>query len=75
MIANKLEFEDFRWTLGNYGLILTGEELNSIFSEFDKNETGKVDYSEVINSIRVFYLENVELKHRFRDQSLTRNLN
>ena len=54
MIANKLEFEDFRWTLGNYGLILTGEELNSIFSEFDKNETGRVDYSEDINSIRVF---------------------
>lgn len=47
-----LEKEDFKWGLRNYGVILSSEELNTIFNTFDRNKNGQVDFQEFLAVIK-----------------------
>ena len=44
--------EDFRWGLRNFGIILSNEELGTIFNAFDRNRNGVVDFQEFISVLK-----------------------
>lgn len=48
----KLECDDFRWGLMDYGVSVTKEEATEILNHFDKNGDGKVDFDEFLVCLR-----------------------
>lgn len=49
----KLECDDFRWGLMDYGVSVSKEEAAEILNHFDKNGDGKVDFDEFLGTLRV----------------------
>ena len=49
----KLECDDFRWGLMDYGVNVTKEEATEILTHFDKNGDGRVDFDEFLVTLRV----------------------
>lgn len=49
----KLDVDDFRWGLKNFGISITKEESTQILQSFDKNGDGQVDFNEFMRAIRV----------------------
>lgn len=48
----KLECDDFRWGLMDYGVSVTKEEAAEILTHFDKNGDGRVDFDEFLVTLR-----------------------
>jgi len=51
-IGGSLDMDDFRWGLRNFGIILSNEELGTIFNAFDRNRNGVVDFQEFISVLK-----------------------
>lgn len=51
--SKTLDFNDFRWGLKNYGLNFNNEETKELFTFFDKNKNGSIDFNEFMVTIRV----------------------
>ena len=49
----KLECDDFRWGLMDYGVSVSKEESAEILNHFDKNGDGRVDFDEFLVCLRV----------------------
>ena len=49
----KLSLEEFRKGINEYGLGFTRDEINSIFSIFDKDKSGQIDFEEFLINLRV----------------------
>ena len=49
----KLECDDFRWGLMDYGVSVSKEEAAEILNHFDKNGDGRVDFNEFLVTLRV----------------------
>jgi len=52
----KLECDDFRWGLMDYGVSVSKEEAAEILTHFDKNGDGCVDFGEFLVTLRVSYI-------------------
>lgn len=50
--SGKLELDDFRWGLRNYGLNFTESEIRILLKEFDKNNNGVIEFNEFILVLR-----------------------
>ena len=66
----RLECDDFRWGLMDYGVSVTKEEAAEVLNHFDKNGDGRVDFDEFLTTLRVskihihllfliFYISNI----------------
>lgn len=53
LLDNVLEYDDFKWGLRNYGIQVIDDETKIIFTEFDKNKNGVLDYQEFLEAFRV----------------------
>ena len=49
----KLDVDDFRWGLMDYGVSITKEEAAEILIHFDKNGDGAVNFDEFLVTLRV----------------------
>ena len=49
----KLDVDDFRWGLMDYGVNVTKDEANEILTHFDKNGDGCVNFDEFLVTLRV----------------------
>lgn len=49
----KLDPDDFRWGLMDYGVSVTKEEATEIMNHFDKNGDGHVNFDEFLVCLRV----------------------
>jgi hypothetical protein len=48
----KLDLDDFRWGLMDFGLQLTKEEAQQVLGHFDRNGDGQVNFNEFIRTLR-----------------------
>lgn len=48
----KLDREDFKWGLYDYGVKLTDEEFDMVLDAFDRNDDGKIDFTEFLVTLR-----------------------
>ena len=49
----KLDVDDFRWGLMDYGVNVTKEEATEILNHFDRNGDGNVNFDEFLVCLRV----------------------
>jgi len=47
-----IDKEDFKWGLRNRGIVLSTEELDTVFGGFDRQNKGAIDYQEFVNTIK-----------------------
>lgn len=61
---NKLDVDDFRWGLRDFGINITKEESEQVLQAFDRNGDGFVNYNEFLRAIRVRFLiiNNLSIK-------------
>lgn len=48
----KLDLDDFRWGLMDFGLQLTKDEATKVLDHFDRDGNGQVDFNEFLTTIR-----------------------
>ena len=48
----KLDLDDFRWGLMDFGLQLTKEEAQQVLDHFDRDGNGQVDFKEFLGTLR-----------------------
>ncbi len=48
----KLDLDDFRWGLMDFGLQLSKEEAMQVLEHFDRNGDGQVNFNEFIRTLR-----------------------
>jgi Ca2+-binding EF-hand superfamily protein len=48
----KLDLDDFRWGLMDFGLQLTKEEAKQVLDHFDRDGNGQVDFNEFLGTLR-----------------------
>lgn len=53
----QLEADEFAQGLAESGIVLNKEQLQVVFSAFDRNRNGSVDYNEFLRAIRVNFLK------------------
>ena len=49
----KLDADDFRWGLLDFGVQITKEEAQEVLSRFDTDHSGSVNFKEFLTAIRV----------------------
>ena len=49
----KLDFEEFKKGMIEYGLNYTKEEMKELFNLFDKDKSGQIDFDEFLEHLRV----------------------
>ncbi len=49
----KLEFDEFKKGLTEYGTGFSKDEIVSLFSQFDKDNSGSIDFDEFLEAVRV----------------------
>ena len=49
----KLDREELKYGLRDYGVALSDRELDTVLSAFDKNKDGRIDFDEFLRGIRV----------------------
>jgi Ca2+-binding EF-hand superfamily protein len=49
----KLELEEFRKGVTEYGLNYSKEEMRELFNAFDKDHSGAIDFDEFLEKLRV----------------------
>jgi Ca2+-binding EF-hand superfamily protein len=49
----KLELEEFRKGVTEYGLNYSKEEMKELFNAFDKDHSGAIDFDEFLEKLRV----------------------
>ena len=49
----KLDFEEFKYGLNDYGVKLTDDECRELFAHFDVNGDGAILFDELLKAIRV----------------------
>ena len=49
----KLDRDELKWGLRDYGVALTERELDTVLGAFDKNKDGRIDFDELLRGIRV----------------------
>ena len=49
----KLELEEFRKGLTEYGLGFSKDEINQMFTMFDRDGSGTIDFDEFLENLRV----------------------
>lgn len=58
----KLEFEEFRKGITEYGLNYSKDEIKEIFNIFDKDNSGTIDFEEFLERLRVILYKSRALK-------------
>lgn len=53
---HRLDPDDFRWGLMDFGIQCTKEECEEIMKHFDKNGSGCVDFEEFLSFLRVSFI-------------------
>lgn len=48
----KLDVDDFRWGLMDFGLQLSKDEASQVLQHFDRNGDGQVNFSEFLRTLR-----------------------
>ena len=72
---HRLDPDDFRWGLMDYGLQISKEESVEIMNYFDKNNNGSVDFEEFLSYLKVSILSTtnsnaVRRLHERQEESL-----
>ena len=49
----KLDFEEFRKGVNEYGLNYNKDEISELFRLFDKDGSGQIDFDEFLEKLRV----------------------
>ena len=49
----KLDFEEFKKGVTEYGLNYSKEEARELFNLFDKDKSGQIDFEEFLEQLRV----------------------
>ena len=49
----KLDFEEFKKGVTEYGLNYTKDEVRELFNMFDKDKSGQIDFEEFLEQLRV----------------------
>lgn len=49
----QLEYREFLNGLNDFGMMLAKEEVQQLFSIFDKDKSGTIDFDEFLESLRV----------------------
>jgi hypothetical protein len=49
----KLDREELKYGLRDYGVALSDRELDTVLGAFDKNKDGRIDFDEFLRGIRV----------------------
>ena len=49
----KLDFDEFKKGLHDYGLTVSDEDARGMFSQFDQDGNGSIDFTEFLNNLRV----------------------
>lgn len=49
----KLDFDEFRKGITEYGLNYSKEEISEIFAIFDRDKSGQIDFDEFLERLRV----------------------
>lgn len=52
--SRSLSREEFKKGCHDYGCDLSAEEFDTLFSEIDKDNTGTIDFEELLKALRVF---------------------
>ena len=47
-----MDEDDFRWGLIDLGLQLSKEECSELVKQFDKSNSGKINYADFLNELR-----------------------
>ena len=51
----KLDMDEFKKGINEYGLGLNKEEISALFRKFDADGTGSIDFDEFLEELRVFF--------------------
>lgn len=51
-IGERVDAEDFKWGLYNYGIVLTNEELRALVQHFDRSNSGFINVEEFIGTLK-----------------------
>mmetsp|Transcript_33401 Transcript_33401/g.58549 ORF Transcript_33401/g.58549 Transcript_33401/m.58549 type:complete len:484 (+) Transcript_33401:825-2276(+) len=51
-IGDRIDSEDFKWGLYNYGIVLSNEELRALVQHFDRSNTGFISVEEFISALK-----------------------
>ena len=49
----KLEFDEFKKVITEYGFSYSKDEFKEIFDQFDKDHSGTIDFDEFLEKLRV----------------------
>ena len=49
----QLTLEEFKWGFEDYGVHMSDDDLKALFSAFDKDGSGSIDFNEFLINIRV----------------------
>ena len=52
---NKLEAEEFRQGLGEFGIDITPEDCQQMMNKMDSNHDGSIDFQEFLRALKVSY--------------------
>ena len=66
----KLDVDDFRWGLLDFGIQVSVEEAQEILNHFDTDKNGSVDFNEFLRTLKVSYKFNLKLND---DKQFLRN--
>lgn len=51
--SGDLNYDEFEQGILNHNIRLTKDEIQTLFKDFDTNESGRLDYNEFLNRLRV----------------------
>lgn len=49
----KLDYDEFRKGISEYGLNYSNDEMRELFNHFDKDKSGCIDFEEFLEKLRV----------------------
>lgn len=56
----KLDYDEFRKGISEYGLNYSNDEMRELFNHFDKDKSGHIDFEEFLEKLRV----SIRLSHK-----------
>lgn len=62
----KLDYNEFKKGISEYGLNYTNDEMRELFALFDKDKSGHIDFEEFLEKLRVITIDkNMTIVDKF----------